>query len=266
MATIRQMFHAVAPPLAIRVWRRWRPRRTTDKPWLPTGTFAFRGRSLRLHPQAHDSFSYFCGRDPYSTAEMDCFLSLTSTKTRLLDIGALHGAFSLAFASNASKQAIAVDPSPLAFARLLYNLHANSTARVQPLECALSDHEGLLALHFEWEHAVSAPVAADEFNATCVTGDILCRQQGFIPDVIKIDVEGHEARVLRGLQATLSAHRPLLFLELHPALLRAEGDDLASIDAQLRRLGYLGRDVRSHKSLNDLTVLTGITRTVWQVK
>jgi FkbM family methyltransferase len=48
------------------------------------------------------------------------------------------------------------------------------------------------------------------------------KELSFAPDVIKIDVEGHEASVLRGLTETLSA-RPLLFLELHPQFLRDHG-------------------------------------------
>ncbi|RLM67941.1 FkbM family methyltransferase [Halorubrum sp. Atlit-8R] len=35
------------------------------------------------------------------------------------------------------------------------------------------------------------------------------------PDAIKVDVEGHEAAVLRGATATLATHRPLLVVEVH---------------------------------------------------
>ena len=37
------------------------------------------------------------------------------------------------------------------------------------------------------------------------------------PDAIKVDVEGHEAAVLRGAAATLATHRPLLVVEVHEA-------------------------------------------------
>jgi hypothetical protein len=35
------------------------------------------------------------------------------------------------------------------------------------------------------------------------------------PDVIKMDIEGAEAEALTGAKATLSAHRPLMVIELH---------------------------------------------------
>ena len=37
------------------------------------------------------------------------------------------------------------------------------------------------------------------------------------PDAIKVDVEGHEAAVLRGASATVAAYRPLLVVEVHEA-------------------------------------------------
>jgi FkbM family methyltransferase len=44
------------------------------------------------------------------------------------------------------------------------------------------------------------------------------------PDAIKVDVEGHEAAVLRGATATLATHRPLLVVEVHEAAEAAAED------------------------------------------
>lgn len=42
------------------------------------------------------------------------------------------------------------------------------------------------------------------------------------PNLMKVDVEGAELRVLRGAQQTLSKHRPVVFLEAHSAELAEE--------------------------------------------
>jgi len=44
----------------------------------------------------------------------------------------------------------------------------------------------------------------------------------FVPDFIKIDIEGAEALVLRGANATLSQKRPAMIIETHGAEAEAE--------------------------------------------
>jgi FkbM family methyltransferase len=44
---------------------------------------------------------------------------------------------------------------------------------------------------------------------------------GVVPKLIKIDVEGHEMSVLAGMDATITEHRPVLFIEI------AKGNDAA---------------------------------------
>lgn len=113
---------------------------------------------LTIHPASRDPFEAFCLRMPEMVEEMDAFLKATGGKARLLDVGALHGIFSLVFAAKGGR-ALAVDPSPLAFSKLLYNVHKNNfTGQVIPAECALSDAGGSMNMYYEWEHAVAAPL------------------------------------------------------------------------------------------------------------
>jgi FkbM family methyltransferase len=115
------------------------------------------------------------------------------------------------------KKAVAVDASPIAYARLLYNVHANPDIQITPVERAVSDKTGgELPMNFEWEHAV-ATAGPGAITVPCETADDICARLGFVPDAIKIDVEGHEAQVLAGMRTVLAA-KPLIFLETHPAL------------------------------------------------
>jgi FkbM family methyltransferase len=200
------------------------------------------GLSLKIHPASRDAFEHFCHLAPEMVEEMDCFISLTSAKKTLLDVGALHGLFSLVFAlTSPNKRAVAVDPSPIAFARLLYNIHKNGLGNVTAVECALSDAAGTLRMHYEWEHAVAAgndPGEGKHLAVTKRTGDDLCAELALAPDVIKIDVEGHEVKVIKGLMQTLRQHRPLVFLELHPRRIKQERDRLDELFATFDTIGY----------------------------
>jgi FkbM family methyltransferase len=203
--------------------------------------------SLAIHPDSLLAFEYFCFRSPEMVAELDAFISRIRPCHRLLDVGALHGIFSLVFvAGRHEASAVAVDASPRAFSKLLYNVHKNKFRTVTTVECALSDKMGSLPMHYEWEHAVAAPMSGQSQKTLEVqmrTGDELCESIGFEPDTIKIDVEGHEIKVLRGLKRMISRHRPLVFLEVHSSRIATEGDDVTEIVEFLARLGYAAIDI-----------------------
>jgi FkbM family methyltransferase len=158
----------------------------------------------------------------------------------LLDIGAFHGAFSLAFAAGAPwRKIVAVDASPIAFARLLYNVHKNNFTNIRPLECALSDEAGVLRMHYEWEQAVAAGTGeGPPLLIRKLSGDDLCRDLAFVPDIIKIDTEGHEVKIVHGLAETIARHKPLVFLEIHPLRIQEEKDDINDLLGTFARSRY----------------------------
>jgi FkbM family methyltransferase len=198
--------------------------------------------TLKLHPESRDAFEHFCHISPPMVAELNCFIENTKDKSRLLDVGALHGIFSLVFTHRGGEsKAVAVDASPLAFARLLYNIHKNGLPNILPVECAVSDAPGILKMHYEWEHAVAATSEGSNQNTLNVikkTGDALCEELSFKPDVIKIDVEGHEVKVVRGLAKQIRACKPLVFLEFHPGRIKEEQDPVADLLDVFTSCGY----------------------------
>jgi FkbM family methyltransferase len=262
---LQEVARQTLPPIlysqAVKLWHR-----RVNKPAAPPfdGTMIFReGIRLRIHPDCAEPFEFFRTKDPNCVAEIDTFLRLTKDKHRLLDVGALHGVFSLVFAAQ-GKRAVAVEPSPLAFARLLYNIHANDFDKVAPAECALSDRSGTLSMVYEWEHAV-ATLGEPTLTARCRPGDDLCAELGFAPDVVKIDVEGHEVKVLRGLAQTLESCSPLVFLELHPAWIERSGDRVENALEPLEELGYTPRDLAGLPiSFGDLFAGRDVRRIVFE--
>lgn len=58
------------------------------------------------------------------------------------------------------------------------------------------------------------------------------------PDLVKIDVEGYELEVIRGMTTTISAHKPVVVFEALPQKMPSGEGDLASVEDAFRGLGY----------------------------
>jgi FkbM family methyltransferase len=126
------------------------------------------------------------------------------------DIGANRGDWTIA-ALDKGYEVIALEPAPRVFAKLVENFIYNP--RVTPLRFAVSgsdyewvefyeaDEDGLSSLNQDWLTKESMPYAGKAFRtigATTITLDSLALRYGE-PDLIKIDVEGAEWSVFKGL-------------------------------------------------------------------
>lgn len=58
------------------------------------------------------------------------------------------------------------------------------------------------------------------------------------PSILKIDVEGAEARVIRGANDILRTKNPICYIEIHPEYLQDEGDDQYTLLERLRKYNY----------------------------
>jgi FkbM family methyltransferase len=200
------------------------------------------GLRLAIDRQAREPFEWFCFRAPEMVAELDAFLARSTDRCRFLDVGACYGLFSLAFThGRPSAQAVAVEPSPLAWEVLESNLRKNSGARVTPLQAAVGAAPGKLTMRYSWHHLEALPEAAGDPAAIEIplsTLDLLCTDLGFRPDVVKVDVEGYELAALRGARRILEENRPLVFLEIHPARIVELGGSIRELSDLLSAFGY----------------------------
>lgn len=71
--------------------------------------------------------------------------------------------------------------------------------------------------------------------------------RGVAPDVIKIDVDGYEGRVLEGGMGTLALHKPFLLLELHKDKKLRFGVRRREIADKLFDLGYCALFMTDHQ-------------------
>jgi len=122
-------------------------------------------------------------------------------------------------------------------------------------DAALLDDAGLLLLAHDPESgwprcATELPVIGDHgfrhlAQETDVTPQItltdFVRQTNIIPDVITMDVEGSELRVLRGARVLLHGMKPLVYLSMHPEFMdELYGDTPTDLLHFMADVGYVG--------------------------
>ncbi len=234
--------------------RNWLRSPTKSADWL-WRSFRFRlglvervevapGISLDFDPRAYRVYREAQVQDPEQRDEFQNFIQHCRPGMRLFDIGAHFGIFSLITAKFGGS-AMAVDPSPRAVNMIRRQSALNQLAKhVQTVQAAVSDatrtvkmvDAGVFSDGY-FKLAASGRPSRELSSAQALTIDDLSQRFG-PPTHIKIDVEGHEAAALRGAAGTLSAHSPLLFLELHTQMVVADGGDPRAALHELARLRY----------------------------
>lgn len=130
------------------------------------------------------------------------------------DIGANRGDFTIAALAK-GYDVIALEPAPRVFGELvknfIYNPHvtplhyAVSTSDYETVEFYEAEEDGLSTLNETWLLGESMPYAGKPYRtitATTITLDTLALKYG-VPDLIKIDVEGAEWNVFKGLSSKM---------------------------------------------------------------
>jgi FkbM family methyltransferase len=178
-------------------------------------------------------------RGRYERDELDVVMQLidridTRPRELCLDVGANIGNHALHFASH-YQQVIAFEPQPRTF-RLL-QLNAELVANVQCRNLGLSDAAGHAFIDLPAGNAGMARVSQAGTGSRCElqTLDAVVGADSRRVSLIKIDVEGHEAQVLRGARQRLEHDQPVVLLE-QAAHEFADGSSPA-IDV-LRSAGY----------------------------
>jgi FkbM family methyltransferase len=179
--------------------------------------------------------------------EAEVFKGLPEDGT-FLDVGAHVGHYALRAAKRCAR-VLAVEANPRTYDRLEQNIELNHLHNVHHYNFAAWDkHEKLtltskhghdydgtdsLVPHLEDATEVKEiPVQAFRIDEVLAGEDRV--------DVVKIDVEGADLHVIRGMSGLLEKHRPRLFIEDHSVYGYYKRDDL---DALLDSLGYSSQDI-----------------------
>ena len=172
--------------------------------------------------------------------------SVIWTSGYFLDIGANIGYFSLLAASKGA-QVIAFEPSPRELAKLYRNLLASGMTSVVVFPIALSDSEGVLPLTLAEEgnpglnslqkvasgaHTIAVKVSPlSKILAPAVLRGVR---------LVKLDVEGHELNVLRGMHDIMYCFKTTKFVvEITPTYLENSGHKAVQIYDFFRIHGFV---------------------------
>jgi len=168
-----------------------------------------------------------------------------------VDVGANMGVYSM-FASKlvgGSGTVVAVEPSMRDFQRLAFHITLNDLQNVQPLHVAASDECAQASLQVAWDRNSGHNTFGDfgypdveraraETVQTRPLDAVVAEHELERVDFVKIDVEGHELRVLAGAVETLARFRPKILIEVFDNVLRAQGASATLVLAFLEQQGY----------------------------
>jgi len=166
------------------------------------------------------------GMDGYEPETTHVFYALAKEANFVIDIGANTGTFKLiACAANPEARVYAFEPVPYIYERLAANVALNHWQERCVLQnIAVSDTNGVLPIHIPDTSVI--PVAAslkpDGFrggsgylvDVAVKTLDSVCG--GEHVDLIKMDVEGVEDKVMLGMSKILSTSAPTIITECFP--------------------------------------------------
>lgn len=78
--------------------------------------------------------------------------------------------------------------------------------------------------------------------------DSYCKKNAIFPDLIKIDVEGHEYKVIEGASQILNYKSPKLIIEIHPPQLEYEGKTDKDVLQLLKSYSYEYKIINRNKN------------------
>jgi FkbM family methyltransferase len=202
------------------------------------------GWEVPCHPAAAAVFQRLAVDDAFQL-ELAIFIETCRPGMVLYDVGANYGVFTLAALRFGGSEArvVAVEPSPVAFSILQYNVRLAGAVNQVRSVCAAAgagaEEVEMLTTGAHGDHyLVRTAPRPDSVTVRVTTLDAISRETGWRPTHLKIDVEGFEEEVVSGASEILRTLRPALFLELHGDILRRLNRAPEGVLELLAEFGY----------------------------
>lgn len=208
-----------------------------------------------------DRRTYFSGR--YYQPDISRLLEqLLRPGDQYVDVGANIGLTSLLARSRigATGKGVAFEPNPAAFTRLRDHFTLNGITNFELISRAVADSESVLYLFVPRDEMLLGTFVPEKDEGTRVKVQAEPADRyvaAFDPDqptLIKIDVEGFEVQVLRGMQSLLARPDVMVVTEIADAKLRRAGHSREEVHRFLASFGFVAHtiDVRASRWRKDL--------------
>jgi FkbM family methyltransferase len=195
------------------------------------------------------------GWDVWEKPNTDLILGSLHEGSVMFDVGAHIGYYSVLGSQvvGPSGKIISVEPNPDTLRRLRKDLELSHASNVVVEDVACTDKETTLtfyqaSIRNTGASSISESNARNAAHGDAVpsvtvrgrTLDSMVQELGLQRvDFVKIDVEGAEVQVLRGMKDTLAKFHPHMLIEMKPAQLESMGTSIAELRAVLHDSGYV---------------------------
>jgi FkbM family methyltransferase len=167
----------------------------------------------------------------YEKPETDMWVKLCKNSRIIVDIGANVGYYSiLAAKSTRDRNNIiyAFEPVKHTFSSLKKNIGLNNLSTIKPFNLALSEEEGQLQIHVNakenWGlssvHRQMDELGSIELSNAVNFDSFYNKMDSHSIDLIKIDVEGHELHILKGMEKSIDKYKPIVLVEVNDTVLK----------------------------------------------
>jgi len=217
---------------------------------------------------------YVDARDPLSTPSLllegmwepvlsRLFTQSLKRRMTVVDVGANHGYYTLlaGAAVGPSGRVFAFEPEPRNLDILIRNVQLNSMSdRVEVHSCAVTDARGRTELYLSPRNSLTHtlfPSEQDRASAAHVTVDAVALDDviaGSV-DFVKIDAEGSEPLIVKGMKGILDRSPDIkVLMEFNPDALRNAGVNPLEFYQSLAKMGLRSRVVTKEGVLAEVQV------------
>ena len=184
-------------------------------------------KALRMTCDGRDSIAsriYWGGLSAHEPETMAAFQHVLRHSKVFLDIGASTGLFALIAAIESGSRVVhAFEPVPEIFKVLVKNIELNNLSNVTPVCSSVMDYDGQATLYMNRSLALPFSTSTDEYYnstytkiaASALKLDTYVAENNIVGvDLLKIDTEATEDKILEGAKQLLRRDQPMIFCEV----------------------------------------------------